>query len=161
MTGNVGPLEETSDVGPPSATVTRSFDLSAEIVFDAWLVPELIERWMFGQVLPDEVLHIKVDPRVGGAFSFLVRREGEEIDHVGTYRVIERPNKLVFTWGIAGESDEDSVVTITIDREGAGCRLTLVHELDPAWAAYVAQTEDAWTKMIDVLATRVPQPQMA
>src|SRR5207244_4104921 len=72
--------------------VTHRYNASPERVFDAWLDPTLIDGWMFGPSQRDEeVVRISVDPRVGGSFSFLVRRQGEEIDHVGEYIELDRP----------------------------------------------------------------------
>ena len=90
---------------------------------------------------------------MGGAFSFLVRRQGEEIDHVGKYREIDRPRRLVFTWGIAGESEDESIVIIEIVPGGTGAELSLTHELDAKWADYASRTEAGWTRMLDALAT--------
>ena len=137
---------------PVSIRVTRRYAASAERVFDAWLDPATIGRWMFGPAVRDEeVLHLRVDARVGGGFSFLVRRDGQEIDHVGTYREIDRPRRLVFTWGIAGESRDESQVTIDIAPLESGCELTLTHEMDPRWAEYAARTEAGWTRMMEAL----------
>lgn len=62
----------------------QSFDQPAEEIFAAFLDKELIGQWMFGPLLrEEEVLRITLDGRVGGAFSFLVRRKDQEIDHVG------------------------------------------------------------------------------
>jgi len=64
---------------PLRPLVSHAFDMSAERVFDAWLDPEMIGRFMFGPALREEtVIHLKLDPRVGGAFSFKVapRRSG-------------------------------------------------------------------------------------
>lgn len=131
-------------------TVVHRFKAAPERVFDAWLSPDLLGQWMFGAKLRDEeILRISVDGRVGGAFSFLVRRQGEEIDHVGTYLEIDRPRRLVFTWGI-GEGDSSRVV-VDIVPVGTGCELTLTHELHPDWADYAARTEAGWTKMLGVL----------
>ena len=78
--------------------VKRRFDASGERVFDAWLDPQMIGQWMFGPALRQEtILRIAVDARVGGSFSFLVRREHQELDHVGQYLEIDRPRRLVFT----------------------------------------------------------------
>jgi uncharacterized protein YndB with AHSA1/START domain len=141
---------------PVIVRVTRRYSAASERVFDAWLDPDLIGRFMFGPALRDEeVLRIAVDARVGGTFSFLVRRGQMEIDHVGTYRVIDRPRRLVFTWGIAGESTDESVVTIEIAPRDTGCDLTLTHEMDPKWRQYAARTEAGWAKMLEMLGTKL------
>jgi uncharacterized protein YndB with AHSA1/START domain len=137
----------------PRVRVTHRFKASPQRVFDAWLSPEMIGRWMFGKALrEEEILRIEVDARVGGSFSFLVRRQDQEIDHVGRYLEIDPPRRLVFTWGIAG-SGADSRVTIEIVPAGPGCELTLIHEIDPAWADYADRTREGWSKMLDVLET--------
>lgn len=133
-------------------SVTRHFDASPERLFDAWLDPEMIGKWMFGPALrEEEVLRIVADARVGGSFSFLVRRQGQEIDHVGKYRELDRPRRLVFTWGIAGESENESLVIIEIVPQETGAELSLTHEMDPKWADYASRTEAGWTKMLGAL----------
>lgn len=134
-------------------TVHRAFPVPAERVFDAWLTPRLLGQWMFGPGVRDEkVLRLDVDPRVGGRFSMLVERQGERIDHIGEYLIIERPHRLSFTWAIAGESDQDgSRVDIVISPTPTGCELRLTHALPRAWADYVAPTQRGWTTMLDAL----------
>jgi uncharacterized protein YndB with AHSA1/START domain len=135
----------------PRVSVKRRFDVSPERVFDAWLDPEMIGRWMFGSALrEEEVMRIALDARVGGSFSFLVRRQGQDIDHVGKYLEIDPPRRLVFTWGV-GE-DDGSRVTVEIVRSGAGCELTLTHDMPPQWADYAERTEMGWTRMVNALA---------
>lgn len=134
--------------------VTRRYSVSPERVFDAWLDPEKIGRWMFGPALRDEeIIRIELDPRVGGSFSFVVRRQGEEIDHIGEYLEIDRPRRLVFTWGIAQDSGDSSRVLVDVVPLENGAELTLIHELDPKWADYAGRTEEGWTKMLDSLAS--------
>jgi uncharacterized protein YndB with AHSA1/START domain len=141
---------------PLIVRVTRRYDAASQRVFDAWLDPAMIGRFMFGPELrEEEVLRIAIDPRVGGAFSFLVRRGGTQIDHVGTYREIDRPRRLVFTWGIAGESVDESLVTIEIAPRGAGCELTLTHSMDAKWREYASRTEAGWTKMLEMLGSKL------
>ena len=136
------------------ARVVRRFDVPPERVFDAWLDPKKISQWMFGPRLrEEEILHIELDARTGGSFSFLVRRGGEEIDHVGDYLEIDRPRRLVFTWSIAPDRDPRSRVTVEIAPAAGGCLLTLEHELPPEWASYLRRTEEGWTRMVDELAT--------
>ncbi|MBI3994322.1 MAG: SRPBCC domain-containing protein [Candidatus Lambdaproteobacteria bacterium] len=135
-----------------SVTVTHRFAASAERVFDAWLDPALIGRWMFGPALRDEqIVRLRSDARVGGSFSFLVRRDGQELDHVGTYLVLQRPRRLEFTWGIGEESGERSQVRVEIAPLAGGCALTLTHELHPDWADFAERTRQGWSLMLGAL----------
>jgi len=139
---------------PIQVCVTRRFDAAPDRVFDAWLNPELIRAWMFGPaVREEEVVRITNDPRVGGSFSFVVRRQGEEINHVGEYLEIQRPWRLVFTWGI--DEAGGSQVVIDITAQDTGCELTLMHELPPDWSDYADRTKAAWSKMLEVLASQL------
>lgn len=136
----------------PKVKIEKHFTVSAEKVFDAWLDTKMIERWMMGPDLRDEeVLKLETNPKEGGTFSFVVRRDGEELDHKGTYREIDRPNRLVFTWGVNEEAGDGSVVTIEIQSTESGCRLTLVHEMDPKWEEYKDRTKKGWSTMLDKL----------
>jgi uncharacterized protein YndB with AHSA1/START domain len=138
---------------PVLVQVAREFDVSPARVFDAWLDPELIGRWMFGPALRDEtVLRIAVEPREGGRFSFLVLRDGQEIDHAGEYLVLARPHRLTFTWGVAAIADGNSRVTVDIAPRAGGCTLELQHELRPEWAEYADRTREGWTRMLGCLA---------
>ena len=137
----------------PTTTVTvqRRFAASDERVFDAWLDPTMIGQWMFGPSLrEEEIVRLSVDAQVGGRFSFLVRRQGQEIDHVGKYLEIDRPRRLVFTWGIAGLSVDETDVTVDIEPLEVGCELTLTHR--KVWSDYAERTKAGWATMVDVLA---------
>lgn len=133
--------------------VTRRYSASPERVFDAWLDPGMLGRFMFGTVVRDEeVVRLTLDAQVGGTFSFVVRRQGEEIDHIGEYLEIDRPRRLAFTWGIAGESSPDqSRVIIDVAPLETGSEITLTHELHPDWADFADRAEAAWAKMLDAL----------
>jgi uncharacterized protein YndB with AHSA1/START domain len=135
----------------PTITVTRHIQAPPERVFDAWLDPQMIRRWMFGVLIREEILRVDVDARVGGSFSFLVRRDGQELDHVGKYFEIDRPQRLVFSWSI-GKPDPGSRVAVEIAPAQDGCDLSLTHEIPAAWADHAARTEEGWRKMTGVLA---------
>jgi uncharacterized protein YndB with AHSA1/START domain len=141
----------------PIVVVKSSFATSAERVFDAWLDPDMIRNWMFNPTLRrEDVLRIVIDPRVGGSFSFLVRRDGQEIEYIGKYLEIDRPRRLAFTWAIAPGSPEPGVasrVQVEIVPRGKRCDLTLVQEMPAHWAEYAASAKEAWTKELGVLAT--------
>jgi len=140
-----------SSKAPVTVTVKRRFAAAAEEVFDAWLEPKLVAQWMFGPTVRDEeIVRISIDPRVGGLFSFVVRRQGQEIDHVGEYLEIERPRRLAFTWAVGKRTPDDTRVVIDIAPVGAGCELALRHER--VWADYEERTAHGWTTMLEALA---------
>jgi uncharacterized protein YndB with AHSA1/START domain len=131
--------------------VMQQIEAPAERVFDAWMKPELIGKWMFGpSVRDEEIVRLHVDARVGGRFSFVVRRQGQEIDHVGEYLELARPTRLAFTWGIA--NSDSSRVTVEIAPKGGGCEVVLTHVLHPDWAHFASRTEAGWAKMLEALA---------
>jgi uncharacterized protein YndB with AHSA1/START domain len=140
----------------PVARATRRFAAPPERVFDAWLDPAFAGRWMFAS-RGDEVVRARIDPRVGGGFSFLVHRDGEEIDHVGTYREIDRPRRLAFTWGIAGHEGSDGV-EIDIVPTADGCELTLAHRMHPDWTEFAPRAARAWSRMLAALAAELASP---
>ncbi len=134
------------------AKATHSFHAPAERVFEAWLKPETIGTWMFGPgIREEEVIHLKNDPQVGGKFSYLVNRQGVDLDHIGEYLKITPPSHLEFTWGVRQDQGATSRVIIDIAPNAQGCELTLDHEMDEAWADFVSRVEGSWTKMLNAL----------
>ena len=140
---------------PVHVRVTRRFSASAERVFDAWLDPDKVMRWMaapHSHGTPGEMVRVDIDARVGGTFSFVDRRDGEEVDHVGEYLEIDRPRRLVFTWSVPRYSPDWDRVIVEIQPLETGCELTLTCELHPNWAEYAPQTEKGWTMLVDGIA---------
>lgn len=137
---------------PIKVIVRKEFSAPAEKVFNAWLDPNWLNRWMFGpDVREEEIIKLKNKPEEGGHFSFIVNRDGQEINHMGTYREIQRPNRLVFTWGVDVEAGDESVVTISIHSTESGCRLTLIHTMAPKWEEYKDRTQEGWSFMLEKL----------
>ncbi len=134
------------------ARVSQKLAGTPERVYDAWLDPAMIGRFMFGPALRDEeIVRLTLDGRVGGRFSFVVRRQGQEIDHISRYVEMDRPRRLVFTWAVALDREDASRVTIEIVPAGAGCELTLVHELAPGFELFKDRVTEGWTKMLGAL----------
>lgn len=139
---------------PCVVKVTRRFEQSPERVFDTWLDPGRVAKWFAPNL--GTMTTVEIEPRVGGRFNFTQDREGVAAVHVGEYRTIERPRKLVFTWATpqkASDPLEDvSTVTIEIEPDGKGSKLTLTHEMDPKWAEWAEKVIGGWTKMLDAMA---------
>jgi uncharacterized protein YndB with AHSA1/START domain len=140
----------------PKVNVTKEFKKSSKKVFDAWLDTDLLSKWMFGpDVRDEEIIKLENNPVEDGQFSYVVMRGKEELDHRGTYRKVQRPNRLVFTWGVNEEAGDESMVTIDIEATKNGCQLTLVHELNPKWKEYKDRTREGWTFMLEKLETTI------
>jgi uncharacterized protein YndB with AHSA1/START domain len=139
----------------PTAIAIQAFAVRPQRVYDAILDPTMIARFMFGPLLrEEEILHIHIAPTVGGAFSYKVRRGDTEIDHIGAFLELDPPRRIVFTWSIAGQGDDDpSIVTIDIMPTSEGCTLRLTHEMAEQWASFVDRSREGWQKMLGVLAT--------
>ena len=132
--------------------VTRRFDASPERLFDAWLDPAKAGTFLFATPA-GTMVRAEIDPRVGGTFCFVDRRDGEDVEHLGTYLEIERPRRLVFTFAVPKYSSATTRVTIEIVPLDTGCELTLTH--DGVLQDYVERTESGWTKILEGLAIAV------
>jgi uncharacterized protein YndB with AHSA1/START domain len=96
MSNTVQPLK----VSTPSdreIVITRTFDASRELVFEALTKPELLKRWL-GVHNGWTLAFCEIDLRVGGAYRYLWRGpEGAEMGMGGIYREIVRPKRIVTT----------------------------------------------------------------
>lgn len=134
---------------PAPLQVSRSFSFPAERVFDAWLNPALASKWLFATPA-GRMVRAEVDARVGGRFFLTDRRDGEEVLHTGEYLEIERPRRLVFTFGVPKYSPDFVRVAVELEPAAGGCRLTLTQAgTAPEW---VEKTREGWAQMLAALA---------
>ena len=135
------------------AIAVQTFRVPAQHVYDAILDPAMIARFMFGPLLrEEEILHIRNDPKVGGRFSFKVRRGDQELDHVGAYLELTPPSRIVFTWAVIPQP-ESSTISMDISPTADGCSLRLTHDMPPEYADFVDRARGSWEKMLGALAT--------
>jgi uncharacterized protein YndB with AHSA1/START domain len=136
--------------------VTRHIDVSPERVFDAWTDPAFIGRWMFKG---EEIVRMSADPRVGGRFSFVVRRKEQDFEHAGEYLEFDRPTRLAFTWAVAVGVDkpDESRLAVDITSSESGSDVAVTHTLHPAWADFKEHSAEAWTKMLNALAEELSE----
>jgi uncharacterized protein YndB with AHSA1/START domain len=136
------------------AIASRHVSAPPERVFDAFLDPDLVKRWMAVSTTPGELGELKrvsLDGHPGGTFSFVDAINGEELEHVGEYREIERPHRLVFTWSLARNPDDVSLVTVDIVPMNSGSGVTLTQEMGDQWTEYINRVVGAWTRKLDSL----------
>jgi uncharacterized protein YndB with AHSA1/START domain len=125
--------------------IKRYFCVSPHTLFDAWITRSVMYRWLFASD-SGELVRIDVDPRVGGTFFILERREEGEIDHFGTYLEVNRPSRLAFTLEVPQHFPGSTQVRVDIGPTPAGSELTFLQiGVDPA------TTCGAWQVMFDQL----------
>jgi len=109
----------------PRVEVTTTIRAARERVFDAWLDPDRLARFLCAG--DTHVARIEVDARVGGSFAVVMASERCEFDHRGRYEEIVRPERLRFTWISAATGGAETDVTVTFDAIDEGTRVTIVH----------------------------------
>ena len=110
--------------------VTRTFNGSARIVFEAWTKPELIKRWWVPKSMGMSLLSCEMDVRVGGKYRFVFRQDASEpMAFFGRYIEVTPYSRLVWTNEEGGDSGQ--VTTVTFEESG-GKTLLIMHELYPS-----------------------------
>jgi uncharacterized protein YndB with AHSA1/START domain len=119
----------------------------AEVVFDCFCDPRALLAWM-GE-------YAELEPRPGGIFALDVG----SLRVRGRYEVVDRPRRLVFTWGLADSElfpPGASAVEVTLAPDDGATELTLIHRGLPAhetprhalgWAHFLARLARAAPEM--------------
>jgi uncharacterized protein YndB with AHSA1/START domain len=113
----------------PSLTLKRKLSAPAAKVFAAWTDPEKIIHWFGPAETAGGSVRADMDVRVGGRFRISFKdQDGEYHEVGGTYREVVPNERLVFSWAWHSTPERESLVTITLKRDGDATMLTLHHE---------------------------------
>lgn len=104
----------------PGESYTASVHIAAppERVFDYFTRPQALVRWMGRRA--------KLDPWPGGEF----RLDFKEVRVRGRYVEVERPKRLLITWGHEGSDllpPGASTLEVTLSPEASGTTVRIVH----------------------------------
>ncbi len=121
--------------------------------FEMFVDPARLVRWIG--------ISAELEPRPGGRFRFEVM-PGQFCE--GRYEIVDRPRRLVFTWGWVDESMDvppgTTTVEVTFTPDGTQTKLRLVHRGLSAPARPLH--DDGWTRFLDrlhaVASGREPDP---
>jgi uncharacterized protein YndB with AHSA1/START domain len=110
---NTGTLKVTTP-SDQEIVLTRVFDASRRLVWDAFTRPDLLKRW-FGPRGWSLVV-CEVDLRVGGGFRFVLRGpDGRELGMRGVYQEIVPPERSVHLESFDDYPGESTVTTVLVE----------------------------------------------
>jgi len=135
---------------PTSIEIRRSFRATPERVFEAFRNPTLLREWSAPGEHRNE--RVEVDFRVGGHYRREMRFPDGSL-HVlsGTYREIEPPRRLVYTYVWETLPVAATLVEIELTPCGSETELHLVHSgFDDA--TFAVGHERGWDDCLDQLA---------
>ncbi len=118
------------------ATCEVRIDASPETVFEYFVDPEKMVRWMG--------MSADLDARPGGAFTIQVNPQAIG---VGSYVEIDAPRQVTFTWGWEGSDlvvPGSSLVRVTLEPDGDATVVHLEHSGLPN-AEQAEQHTGGWT----------------
>ena len=113
---NTGTLKVTTP-SDREIVLTRVFDATRGMVFDAFSKPELLKRWFGPRGWSLEVC--EVDLRVGGGFRFvLLGPDGRKLGMRGVYREIAPPERSVHMESFDDYPGESQVTAVFVEQGG-------------------------------------------
>jgi uncharacterized protein YndB with AHSA1/START domain len=147
-----------ANVSQTTLVMVRQFDVPAERVFDAWINPVMMRRWLMTNE-GTNTLAIN-EPHVGGTWTIIDERDGVQYTATGEYLEMERPNRLVFTFQMPQFSELTDRLTVEIKALEKGCEMTFTqvinvpHEenwseadIEKALGEYHSGSEHGWNLM--------------
>jgi uncharacterized protein YndB with AHSA1/START domain len=105
-----------------SLTVRRTIKASPEQLYQAWLDPATMAKFMAGGD-SQKVIEARSDATVGGGFLVVMKAE-TELPHKGIYKVLTPHSRMVFTWE-SPYSPADSEVELLFKPVAGGTEITL------------------------------------
>ena len=142
-----------------SVRIERIIDAPAERVFRAFTNPEDLKQW-FGEG-ETKTTYVEADARPDGRYLLVMQPPGGDPMHIaGTYREVDPPRRLVFTWqwerGVPDPNEY--VITVELRRMGSRTAVSVTHAgLTPESATDLYRTgwEGGLERMSRLLAREV------
>jgi uncharacterized protein YndB with AHSA1/START domain len=132
-----------------SLSIGRLIQAPIAAVYDAWLNARVLETWM--KPKPEVVTSVQSDPTLGGTLRVKMRAAGREEIHDGVYRLIDRPNRLSFSWSSESAGPDTTVNISFLASDGGRTMLLLKHD---GLRSRLAQENhrEGWRRILDRLA---------
>lgn len=144
----------------------RVVDVSPELVWKAWTMPEHIVHWF--TPVPWKTIHCEIDLRPGGKFVTVMQSpEGQEFPGAGCFLEVVNQRKLVWTSALgpgyrpnigAEKNPMPFTAVITLTPEGTGTRYSalVIHGEEATCQQHAAMGfHDGWGKALEQLVAYV------
>jgi len=136
-----------------SIRISWNFSHPLAKLWQAWTDPATAKLW-FGSDPSGKVLDAKFDVRVNSLFSVtFANSDGTEFTCQGTYKEIDPPNRLVFTWGWANQPEVAELVALQFTPNEHGTLMyfeqsnidpsTTLHNYEEGWRSTFEKLEKA------------------
>ena len=120
-------MSQAAVASPTSLVISRTYPASVDRVFKAWTDANQLGQWF--APTDDYTTKANVDLRVGHEYRIAITHKGGNVHTIlGTYRVIEPPRKLVYTWRWENGPAADTLVTVDFTPDGEATKVTITHE---------------------------------
>lgn len=104
--------------------VSRTFNASSRIVFEAWSKAELFQRWWVPKSFGLTLVSCDMDARTGGKYRLVFRQgDAEPVAFFGTYTEVTPQKRLVWTNEEAGQAG--AITTVTFEEVGSTTRVLM------------------------------------
>ena len=140
---------------PLALQLSRIVAASPARIFNAWTIADQLKRWTCPD--PNARVEADIDLRAGRHYSIRMDAEGGPFTAHGTYRVVDPPRRLVYTWGwkeAAHPMKEETLVTVELVPATDGTEIRLTHEGFPT-RSDVDGHERGWKICLERLAELV------
>jgi uncharacterized protein YndB with AHSA1/START domain len=120
-------MSQAAVASPSSLVISRTYPASVERVFKAWTDANQLGQWF--APTDDYTTKANVDLRIGHEYRIAITHKGGNVHTIlGTYRLIEPPRKLVYTWRWENGPAADTLVTVDFTPDGEATKVTITHE---------------------------------
>lgn len=120
-------MSQAAVASPTSLVISRTYPASVDRVFKAWTDANQLGQWF--APTDDYTTKADVDLRIGHEYRIAITHKGGNVHNIlGTYRVIDPPSKLVYTWRWESGPAADTLVTVDFNPDGDATKVTITHE---------------------------------
>ena len=92
---------------------------------------------------------VEIDAKVGGSFLIVMKAGDQELPHRGEYKLIDRHQKLVFTW-ISAYTIPDSTVTLSFEKLGPKETKVVLHHVGFPNEESRTNHEGGWGRILEM-----------